>query len=143
MIHGTHSIPRLIEESTCRNSEDVRFTEIDIYKIHSTSLMPFIPFGYADVWKEDIDDSFLENDEETKPILAKYIYLQNFLSTQYVGRAPLEYYSSGDYTKMGREFILICREGMPTPEYRVFGTEAAIRGYNRDASEYIKLPGGV
>lgn len=142
MIHGTSSVGRVIEESTCRSSEDYRFTDVGVYKIHSTSLMPIIPFEQASIYKEDIDDSIFVNDSETKPYFEKFIKCQNFLSTQYVGRAPLEYYTADGYTNMGREFVLICREGVPTADYRVFGTEAAIRGYNRNANENIKLPGG-
>ena len=142
MIHGTASVRRVVEESTCRSSEDFRFTDIGVYKIHSTSLMPIIPFEKASVYKEDIDDSIFVNDKQTKPYFEKFIYCQNFLSTRYVGRAPLEYYTVDDYTLMGREFLLICREGVPTADYRVFGTEDAIRGYNRNANENIKLPGG-
>lgn len=142
MIHGTASVRRVVEESTCRSSEDYRFTDIGVYKIHSTSLMPIIPFEKASVYKEDIDDSIFVNDKQTKPYFEKFIYCQNFLSTRYVGRAPLEYYTVDDYTLMGREFLLICREGVPTADYRVFGTEDAIRGYNRNANENIKLPGG-
>lgn len=133
---------RVIEESTCRSSEDYRFTDVGVYKIHSTSLMPNIPFEEANIYKEDIDDSIFVNDSSTKPYMEKTIKCQNFLTTQYVGRAPLEYYTKDDYTKMGREFVLICREGNPTEDYRVFGTEAAIRGYNRNANENIMLPGG-
>ena len=142
MIHGTSSVTRVIEESTCRSSEDYRFTDIGIYKIHSTSLMPIIPFEEAAIWKEEIDDSIFVNDPVTKPFFEKFIDCQNFLSTRYIGRAPLEYYTNNGFTLMGREFVLICREGVPTSDYRVFGTEDAIRGYNRNANENLKLPGG-
>ena len=37
---------------------------------------------------------------------------------------------------------MICRGGNPGAEYRIFGTEDAIRGYNRNANENISLPGG-
>jgi hypothetical protein len=104
--------------------------------------MPNIPFEEAAEYKEEIDDSIFVNDEDTKLYFEKYIYCQNYLSTQYIGRAPLEFYTNDGYTNMGREFVLICREGIPTEDYRAFGTEAAIRGYNRNASENVKLPGG-
>jgi hypothetical protein len=45
-------------------------------------------------------------------------------------------------TLMGRQFLLICRNGDPKEDYRVFGTESAIRGYNRNANENTTLPGG-
>lgn len=142
MISGVFSIPRVIEESVCRTSKDYRFTDVGIYKIHSTALMPDIPFDEAVVLPGEIDASIFINDNETKPSFMTTTECQNFLSTRYIGRAPLEWYQGDQKTKMGRQFILICRNGNPTEEYRVFGTEDAIRGYNRNANENIQLPGG-
>ncbi len=142
MLSGIYSVARGIEESVCRSSKDYRFTEIGLYKIHSTSLMPEIPFEEAAVLPYEIDPSIFINDEETKLEFPATIKCQNFLTTKYIGRAPLEYYDQGTKTKMGREFILVCRNGNPSEKTRVFGTESAIRGYNRDASENVYLPGG-
>ena len=47
MIIGSRNIPRVIEESFCKNSEDSYFTEIGDYKIHSKALMPMIEFEKA------------------------------------------------------------------------------------------------
>ena len=142
MIHGTYSVNRVIEESVCRSSKDYRFTEIGIYKIHSTSLMPNIPFEEASIQHKEIDKSIFINDDETKLDFENTIKCQNFLSTKFIGRAPLEWYQGDKMTKMGRQFLLICRNGNPNEEYRVFGTEAAIRGYNRNANDNTILPGG-
>ena len=142
MIHGTYSVNRVIEESLCRSSQDYRFTEIGVYKIHSTSLMPNIPFEEASIQPFEIDSSIFINDEETKLDFESHIDCQNFLSTKFIGRAPLEWYEGDQTTLMGRQFVLICRNGDPKEEYRVFGTEAAIRGYNRNANENTELPGG-
>ena len=142
ILHGTFSVGRVIEESLCRSSQDYKFTEIGIYRIHSTSLMPNIPFEQASIQPKSIDDSIFINDEETKLYFQNTISCQNFLTTRYIGRAPLEWYSNGQTTLMGRKFILICRNGNPNEEYRVFGTEDAIRGYNRNANENTALPGG-
>lgn len=142
MLHGTFSVNRVVEESLCRSSMDYRFTEIGIYKIHSTSLMPNIPFEEASIQPYEIDPSIFINDEETKLDLENTINCQNFLTTRFIGRAPLEYYEEDQMTLMGRQFLLICRNGDPKEDYRVFGTEAAIRGYNRNANENTTLPGG-
>ena len=141
MIIGTFSVPRVVEECICRSSKDYKFSEVGDYKIHSTTLMPNIEFEEAEVFPEDIDDSIFINDEETKLEVESTVKCQNFLTTNYVGRAPLEYY--GPDTKRGREFVLICRNGDPTYLSRVFGTEDAIRGYNRNANENLKVPKNI
>jgi len=138
MIIGTFSVPQVVEESICRSSEDTRFSEIGDYKIHSSALLVNIPFEEAHIQPYEIDNSIFVNDEDTKLEFEPNINCQNFLTTSYVGRAPLEYY--GPPTKMGREFVLICRKGDPSYKTRAFGTEAAIRGYNRDAHDNILLP---
>lgn len=142
MLHGTYSVNRVIEESVCRSSQDYRFTEIGVYRIHSTALMPNIPFEEASIQPKEIDSSIFINDEETKLDFESTIKCQNFLTTRFIGRAPLEWYEGDQMTLMGRQFLLICRNGDPTEEYRVFGTEAAIRGYNRNANDNTTLPGG-
>lgn len=142
MIHGTYSVPRVVEESVCRSATDYRFSDVGIYKIHATSLMPNIPFDEAEILPETIDDSIFVNDQETSMIFNPIIMCQNFLTTRFIGRAPLEWYSGSEKTLRGRQFVLICRNGNPNEEYRVFGTEDAIRGYNRNANENIMLPGG-
>ena len=142
MIHGTFNVGKVIEESVCRTSKDYRFTELGVYKIHSTSLMPNIPFEEASIQPKEIDSSIFINDDETKLDFENNIKCQNFLTTRFIGRAPLEWYEGDAQTKMGRQFILICRNGDPKEEYRVFGTESAIRGYNKDASSNTALPGG-
>ncbi len=142
MLNGTYSIPRVNEESVCRSSKDYRFTDIGVYKIHSNALMPNIPFEEASNQLENIDSSIFDNDEESKLYFPHTIECQNYLTTRYIGRAPLEWYQAHQYTKKGRQFILICRDGNPTSSFRVFGTEDAIRGYNRNANENVSFPGG-
>jgi len=104
--------------------------------------MPNIPFAEAAIETCEVDESIFVNDEETKLQIQPTIKCQNFLSTRYIGRYPLEFYKAGQYTEMGRQFVLVCRGGNPTEDYRVFGTEAAIRGYNPNASENITYEGG-
>ena len=142
MLHGTYSVPRVVEESVCRTSKDYKFTDVGIYKVHSNALMPNISFEEEAILPYEIDSSIFINDEETKLEFEETINCQNFLTARYIGRAPLEFYDGKNDTKMGRQFIMICRGGNPSAEYRVFGTEDAIRGYNRNASENIQLPGG-
>lgn len=142
MLYGTYTVPRVTEESTCRVSEDYRFTELDVYKIHSTALMPNIPFEKAAILPYEIDSSIFVNDEKTKIDFEETIKCQNFLTTRFIGRAPLEWYSKDQKTKTGRQFIMVCRNGNPAEQFRIFGTENAIRGYNRNANENVTLPGG-
>jgi hypothetical protein len=138
MIIGTFGVARFIEESVCRNTEDYEFSEIGDYKIHSTTIMPLIPFEESKIEPYQIDSSIFINDEETKLEFEKSVKCQNFLTTNYSGRAPLEFY--GPKTKMGREFLLLLRDGNPNYSSRIFGTEDSIRGYNRNANENIKVP---
>lgn len=137
MIIGTLPIPLCIEESHCRNTKDYYFTEIGDYHIHSTSLMPNIEFGESEIQSNNIDDSIFINDEETKPKFAPSTKCQNYLTCKYVGRAPLEWYSKENRTQLGREFVLICRDGDSSYQHRIFGTEDAIHGYNRNANESV------
>lgn len=133
MIIGAASIPRVVEKSNCRICEDYYMTMIGDYKIHSTSLMPNIPFEQAKVIPNSIDKSIFVNDNDTKLSFDSQIQTQNFLTTHFVGRAPLEYY--GPKTKIGRQFQLICLKGDPSYKYRSFGTEGAMIGNNASANE--------
>lgn len=145
MIFGTYSIPRVIEESVCRSAKDYRFTDIGIYKIHTNTLLPNIEFEEAVEQPNLIDKSIFINDEETMPVLSETVQCQNYITARYIGRAPLEWYGDDDgtgETKLGRQFVLLCRGGNTSMEYRIFGTEDAIRGYNRNASENVMMPGG-
>lgn len=142
MLSGTYSTIDIEEESACRTTKDYLITEIGLYQIHANILMNEIPFSESQIVSEPIDTSIFINDSETKPSISSSINTQNYLTTRYVGRAPLEWYSQGEYTAMGRQFILICRHGMCTPKYRYFGTEDAIYAVNRNVNEPIKLPDG-
>ena len=142
MITGTTSVGRVVEESTCRSTKDYRFTDVGIYQIHSNALMPNIPFDSSKIILEEIDSSIFLNDKSTKLNIIKHIACQNFLTTKYIGHAPLEFYKKNTTTKKGRQFILICKNGNPNEIYRYFGTEAAIRGYNKGAADTVSLPGG-
>lgn len=142
MLHGTCILPQVAEESVCRISKDYKMTDIGMYKVHSTALMPDLPFEEESTQPYDIDGSIFINDEETMPDFEFDIECQNFLTTKFVGRAPLEWYGDGDDTKMGRQFVMVCRGGNPSQAYRVFGTEEAIHGYNKNASENVIMPGG-
>lgn len=142
MLNGTFSVNRVTEESICRSAKPYKFTDIGMYKIHANALMPNIPFGEAAETPEEIDATIFINDEDTELKFPTTLKCQNYLTTQYVGRAPLEFYGGDDNTGIGRQFLLICRGGNPNAKYRAFGTEAAIRGYNKDAADSSSLPGG-
>ena len=133
MIIGAANIPRVIEKSYCRTCEDYYMTIIGDYKIHSTSLMPNILFEQAKIIPNSIDNSIFVNDADTKLSFDTQIKTQNYLTTHYVGRAPLEYY--GPKTKMGYQFQLVCLKGDPTYKFRSFGTEGAMSGNNASANE--------
>lgn len=138
MILGTRFIPRVINDSYCKSSEDYYFTEIGDYKIHCASLMPIIKFEEANFNSEEIDDSIFNNDEKLH--FKKTLKIQNFLTARFVGRAPLKFY--GPKTKMGEQFILICKNNNPSYKMRYFGTEDAIRGFNRNANDAFILSKG-
>lgn len=142
MIFGIYSVPRVPEETVCRTVKDYRFTDIGIYKVHSTGLMPEIPFGEELVYPVGIDGSIFDNDAETRPIVNNETFCQNFMTARYIGRAPLEWYGKNDYTKIGRQFLMVCKNGLTSAEYRTFGTEDAIRGYNKNANENVAMPDG-
>lgn len=142
MIYGTFSVSRVNEESVCRTTQDYQFTELGVYKVHATALMPNVQFDESLELPDAIDGSIFLNDEETLPDFEYQLNLQNYLTTKYIGRAPLEWYDEDTATKMGRQFLMVCRGGNPGESYRVFGTEDAIRGYNRNANDNVALPGG-
>ena len=138
MIVGSTHIPRTVERSYCRSSEDTYFTKIADYKIHSTALMTNIPFGEAEIVIDGLDSSVFINAEETKLTFSSTIRVQNYLTTRYIGRAPLTYY--GPKTKKGHRFWLICPDGNPTYRERYFGTEGAIGVNNPNANEQVTQP---
>lgn len=142
MIQGAISIPRVEAESTCRTAKDYVFSEVGVYQVHSNSLMPNIQFEESLEQPKSIDKSIFLNDDDTMPTFNANTHTQNFITARFIGRAPLEYYGTGDKTKMGRQFVLVCQGGNPNPEYRCFGTQDAIHGFNRNANDNTKLPGG-
>lgn len=135
-------MPQVPEESTCRSSKEYRFTEVGLYAIHATALMPDIPFEEAAELPESIDETIFLNIDDTKLEFPTQTTCQNYLTTRYTGRAPLEYYSGDQKTEMGRQFSLRCVNGNPAEKYRSFSSEAANQGFNRGASDASKLPGG-
>lgn len=138
MIIGSRNIPRVMEESFCKNSEDSYFSEIGDYKIHSKGLMPMIDFDQANEYNESIDRSIFINDQKHKINVKSSIKVQNYLTTRYIGRAPLKFY--GSPTPMGEQFILICKNNNPSYKTRYFGTEDAIHGFNRHANDSYIYP---
>ena len=138
MIIGTYSIPPVIEESTCKSSDDYEFSDVGDFKFHSVAIMANIPFERAIEVPEYIDASIFINSAETQLSVESTIKTQNYFTAKYVGRAPLEFY--GPKTEMGREFVLKCQEGRLLYKNFAVGTEDAIRGYNRDANENVMNP---
>lgn len=140
MISGSATAGNVVEESVCRSAEDARFTSVGMYKIHSNVLMTNIKFGEAKEFPEPIRAGIFLNEKALT--LPSTIQCQNYLTTKYIGRAPLEFYSGNNKTERGREFLLLCRDGNPMEDNRTFGTEDAIHGVNTNASELSKISGG-
>lgn len=140
MILGFRNIPKVPEESYCKNSEDDYFSEIGDYKIHSPALMPMIEFEEATELDEEIDDTIFVNGEDCELNVKSTVTVQNFLTTRYIGKAPLKFY--GKPTEMGEQFILICRNNNPSYLTRYFGTVDAIRGFNRNSNDAHYMPKG-
>lgn len=125
MILGSMHVPRVVEKSICRISEDYYMENVGDYKIHSTTLMPNITFDLAKIIPNSINKSIFMNADDTSLTFSTQIQTQNYLTTYFVGSAPLEYY--GPKTKMGRQFELVCTNGNPSYNHRRFGTLNAIR----------------
>jgi len=124
MINGRVNVPRVTDKSYCRTTEDYYLTTTTDYKIHSTSLMPQIQFDNSAQIANTIDASIFINTDDTALTFVTQLKIQNYLTTHYIGRAPLEYY--GPKTKMGYKFQLICMNGDPSYKTRYFGTTGAI-----------------
>ena len=138
MINGKILIPRPPSESTCRTTEDYKLTEVADYRIHVSAWMPNIKFEESLIQKESIDDSVFINDDETKINVPTDIDCQNFMTTKYIGRAPLEYY--GPPTEKGRQFLCLAKDSDTTYYFRVFGTQDALNGFNAKANEMELRP---
>ncbi len=138
MINGKISVARPVAESTCRITQDYKLTEVADYRIHVSGWMPNIKFAESLIEPYSIDESIFINDEETKLSLENSIKCQNFMTTKYVGRAPLEYY--GPPTEIGRQFLSKCKDGDPGYYSRVFGTQDALSGFNAKANELELRP---
>jgi len=134
MILGAMNIPRVVEKSRCKTSEDYLLTDIGDYKIWSSVCTPYIEFAKAKEVVDQIDKSIFINDQDTKLNFASTTKVQNYLTTRFIGRVPYTYY--GPKTKMGEEFILLCSDGDPSYPERKFGTTEAFSS-NSNAAELI------
>ena len=138
MIIGAISIAGIEGDYICKSTEDEFFTDVGDFCIWSNALMPNIPFGEKAITPSTIDKNiFLNGDALSIP---SQIDTQNFKTAKYIGRAPLEYY--GDPTEAGREFLL--HVGNEIAKYNneelVFGTQDAMSGYNKNASDMEAKP---
>lgn len=136
MITGVRHTSRVVEESFCKNIEKAYFTEVGDYKIYSPTLTPVLNSkSQTGPTKTPvlIDSTIFKNAPKYKLSLKTMTQSQNYLTTRYIGRAPLKFY--GAATEPGTQFILICKNGNPSYKTRWFGTEDAIRGFNRNAND--------
>lgn len=129
MIMGTYSVPRVTIESSCQSCEKYQFTSKRTFKIHSIAMTPNIPFGSPMVTPSTIDPTIFINNDTCKPDFPRSVNIQNYLTTKFVGILPYEDYTDGHYTPAGTQFTLICRNGNPNADYRVFGTSDGVHGY--------------
>lgn len=102
MIHGTYTVKRVIETSTCRIQGGGGATPGHVYKIHSNALMPDLPFSVAYTIGDLIDNTIFINGPETPIKFPDMVECQNFLTTEYKGAE----------NKLSN-LRLICREGNP------------------------------
>lgn len=138
MIIGAMNVTRVQEKSYCRIAEDYYLSNPNDFKIHSTTLMPNIPFGLAQEIARPIDSSIFLNDmsdEYSKLEFSEDIKIQNYLTTHFVGRCPYNFY--GPITKMGEQFELWCENGIPDYEFRKFGTQSALAGNNTSSNNMV------
>ena len=135
MLSGTSMVGGVVEQSVCRSTKDFRFTEVGVYQIHANTLMSKIPFDESKILPDVIDSTIFINNNDTKLTISTTIKTQNYISTKYIGRAPLEFYEGNKQTEMGRQFVLVCKNGRSDFDHRYFGTEQAINGYNKNVSD--------
>lgn len=136
MITGSRHVSGVVEESYCKNIEISYFMEVGDYKIYSPALMPALNTSSLIAplkWPAVIDPTIFKNSLKTKLFFKLTTKVQNYLTTRYIGRAPLKFY--GTPTLPGTQFILVCKNGNPSYKTRYFGTEDAIHGFNRNANE--------
>lgn len=138
MIIGTASVPGIEEESVCRLTQPTMLTEVGDYQFASNAFMAGIPFEESKIVPEEIDSSIFMNSQGTELSFDSTVLTQNFVTAKYIGRAPLEYY--GEPTEVGREFTMICKDGLALYGNLVVGTQSAIEGYNKDANDNEMVP---
>lgn len=124
MLTGIASIEALPEESTCRNTDHTGFSAGSTYNVHCQALMPNIPFGKSEQLPYQIEKTLFLNEGETELSFASQLTCQNYIPTKFVGIGPIDYSQN-----RGTEFMLFCRNGNPSDQHRVFGTEEGLYGY--------------
>lgn len=138
MIIGTASVPGVPEESICRLTQPTMLTEVGDYQFASNAFMAGIPFEESKVIPCEIDSSIFMNAQGTELTFDNFVLTQNFITAKYIGRAPLEYY--GEPTEAGREFTMICKDGLPIYTNIFVGSADAIAGFNKDANDNEMVP---
>ena len=120
MIHGTFTVKRVIENTTCKLSEDSRLEKFKTYKVHSAALMPNVPFGSPKVSSASVNSNCVKGSAK----LPSSVKTQNYITAVYVGSDPPtkekdQYLADPSYkTKKGTKFVLTCVNGDPND--RVF-----------------------
>lgn len=122
------------DRTVCRTVEDYYMTIVGDYKVHATSVMSEIQYNNPRNLPESISSTIFINDASTKLSFPGTVATQNYLTTRYLGRAPLEYY--GPKTPAGRDqFYLFFENGFTDYKWRKFGTDGSSRGNNVTAND--------
>ncbi len=116
MIHGTYTVKRVRETSTCTLAEDARLDKQDMFKIYAPALMPDIQSGDAQSLPDPIDTTCIKNGKSTSVKMKTSTKTQNYIMAKYVGKIPYDekYLEDPEYkTPAGTKFTLTCLDGNP------------------------------
>ena len=110
MIHGTYSVKRVITKSTCRITSKGSVDLDSKCTVHSSALMPGIPFGKSKQTPTVIDSSIFTNGKKTKLKFPKTTKCQNYLTTVYTNTREESQHKDG---AVGDKFTMTCDGGDP------------------------------
>lgn len=116
MIHGTFTVARVRETSTCQLAEDTRLEEHTEYKVYSAAITPNVKSGAVQSLPDDIDGTLIKNGSSTKVSIRNNVSSQNYILAKYVGTIPYDekYKEDPEYkTPAGTKFTLTCTDGNP------------------------------
>ena len=119
MIRGVFTLDRVKEKSFCRLSLDSVLVNGSSYKVHSTVMMPNIPFGKAIETPSSINKGIFLNDKDTKMTSPSTIKTQNYVTSKFTGE-DYELSDPANITHLGEKFSFKTEDGSPNKKYRSF-----------------------